>query len=232
MTRIVIALESDSHGLSEIVIDFLAEIGNANGFSTQKQVTSKKKKVFNEIGTNFWAKIGNPHGSSGRITATTSRLRHPNTSGGAAFIFSAKIGLKSTKTCNFAYFIGQWGGSSPPPPLPTLLISLNKYEILFVFCIVISSRKLGLYDRKKLDERVGRANDKITIPAYKRDAWLPKFKRINTAIPSSAAVERLFAVGSDILRSKRSSMMKENFEKFVLLHENEKCLKKSIFLHE
>ena len=52
------------------------------------------------------------------------------------------------------------------------------------------------------------------------------------AFSSSAAVERLFALGSDILRSKRSSMTKENFEKFVLLRENEKCLKKSIFLHE
>ena len=34
------------------------------------------------------------------------------------------------------------------------------------------------------------------------------------------------------LRSKRSSMTKENFEKLVLLRDNEKCLKKSIFLHE
>ena len=71
---------------------------------------------------------------------------------------------------------------------------------------------------------VGRANDKITqvcFPAYNRDAWLQKFKRFNTAIPSSATVERLFAIGSDILRSKRSSMTKENFEKFVLLHKNE-----------
>ena len=48
-----------------------------------------------------------------------------------------------------------------------------------------------------------------------------------TAIPSSATVERLFPIGSDILRSKRSSMTKGNFEKFVLLHENVKCLKKS-----
>ena len=57
-------------------------------------------------------------------------------------------------------------------------------------------------------------------------------KKFNTAISSSAAVERLFALGSDILRSKRSSMTKENFEKFVLLRKNENCLKKSIFLHE
>ena len=85
---------------------------------------------------------------------------------------------------------------------------------------------------KRLDKRVGRANDKITkdcFPAYKRDAWLQKFKRFNTAIPSSAAVERLFAVDSDILRSKRSFMTKKIFEKFVLLRENEKCLKKVNF---
>ena len=88
---------------------------------------------------------------------------------------------------------------------------------------------------KRLDKRVGRANDKITkdcFPAYNRDAWLRKFKRFNTAISSLAAVERLFAVGSAILRSKRSSVTKENFFKFVLLRENKKCLKKSIFLHE
>ena len=88
---------------------------------------------------------------------------------------------------------------------------------------------------KRLDERVGRANDKITkdcFPAYKRDALLQKFKRFKTAILSSAAIERLFAVGSDILRLKRLSMTKKNFEKSVLLLENVKCLKKSIFLHE
>ena len=76
---------------------------------------------------------------------------------------------------------------------------------------------------KRLDERVGRANDKITkdcFPAYNRDAWLQKFKKSLTAISSSVAVERLFAVGSDILRSKRLSMTKENFKKFVLLREN------------
>ena len=85
---------------------------------------------------------------------------------------------------------------------------------------------------KRLDERVGRANDKITkdcFSAYKRDARLQKFKRFNTAIPSSAAVERLFAVGSDILRSKRSSTTKESFEKFVLLHENKVFIKSQFF---
>ena len=86
---------------------------------------------------------------------------------------------------------------------------------------------------KRLDEWVESVNDKITkdcFPAYKKDAWLQKFKRFNTTILSSAAVERLFSVGPDILPSKRSSMTKENFEKFVLLREKEKCLKKSLFL--
>ena len=85
---------------------------------------------------------------------------------------------------------------------------------------------------KKLDEWVGRSNNQITkdcFPAYKRDAWLQIFKRFNTAILSSAAVERSFAVGSDILRSKQSAMTKENFKKFVLLRENEKRLKKFNF---
>ena len=59
---------------------------------------------------------------------------------------------------------------------------------------------------------------------------LQTFKRFNTAIPSSATVEKLFLVGSDILQSKRLSMVNENFEKFALLRENEKCLEKSSFL--
>ena len=56
---------------------------------------------------------------------------------------------------------------------------------------------------KRLNERVRRVNDKIT-----KDC----FSSFNTAISSLAAVERLFAVGSDILRSKRSSMTKENLK--------------------
>ena len=115
--------------------------------------------------------------------------------------------------------------------LPHLIST--KYFLLFVLQLV--AENLACTIEKRLDERVGRANDKITkdyFSAHNRDAWLQEFKRFNSAISSLAAIERLFAVGSDILRSKRSSMTKENLKKFVLLRENKKCLKKSIFLHE
>ena len=123
LTRIFIALESESHGLSEIEKDFLAKIGNSNAFSAQKQVISKKK-VFTEIETNFSARIGNSNGVSGRITAT-SLLRHPNSFGGLFSFFQQISALKAPKTCDLAYFTGQWGGgSSLPAPLATLLAIL------------------------------------------------------------------------------------------------------------
>ena len=61
LTRIFIALESDSSGLSEIETYYSAEIGNSNGFSAQKQVISKKK-VFTKIKTDFSAEIGYSNG--------------------------------------------------------------------------------------------------------------------------------------------------------------------------
>ena len=34
--------------------------------------------------------------------------------GGLFLFFHQKLASKAPKTCNFAYFTGQWGGSSPP----------------------------------------------------------------------------------------------------------------------
>ena len=120
LTRIFIVLESESHGLSEIMKDFSAKIGNSNAFSAQKQVISKNKKVFTEIETDFSARIGNLNNFSGRITATTPQLRHPNSFGGELFsFFQQKSASKAPKMCDFAYFTGQWGGARAP--LATLL---------------------------------------------------------------------------------------------------------------
>uniref|UniRef100_UPI00358E27E8 uncharacterized protein n=1 Tax=Myxine glutinosa TaxID=7769 RepID=UPI00358E27E8 len=52
------------------------------------------------------------------------------------------------------------------------------------------------------------------------------FIKFNTAIPSSAAVERLFSMGKDILRAKRSSLSDENFGMLMFMKGNEHLMDK------
>jgi hypothetical protein len=58
------------------------------------------------------------------------------------------------------------------------------------------------------------------FPLLHRAAWVDLFIKYNTPLPSSAAVERLFSIGSDILRAKRSSLTADNFEKLVFIKGN------------
>ena len=58
LTRIFIVLESESHGLSENSDGISRKARKFKRLSAQKQVVSKKKKVFTEIETDFPAKIG------------------------------------------------------------------------------------------------------------------------------------------------------------------------------
>ncbi|XP_076052167.1 uncharacterized protein LOC143031784 isoform X2 [Oratosquilla oratoria] len=58
------------------------------------------------------------------------------------------------------------------------------------------------------------------FPSVYRDAWLDLFRRYNTPLPSSAAVERLFSSAGDILKPKRSSLSNLNFESLVFLSGN------------
>ena len=91
--------------------NFSEKLGNSKVFSAQNQVVSKKKKkIFTEFETDFSARIVNP-----------------NVWGEGCFpmgwlfsIFHKKTASKPRKKCDFAYFTSQWGGSSPPPPLPWL----------------------------------------------------------------------------------------------------------------
>jgi len=46
------------------------------------------------------------------------------------------------------------------------------------------------------------------------------FAKFNTAIPSSAAVERQFSIGKDILRAKRATLSDANFEKQMFMKGN------------
>jgi len=63
------------------------------------------------------------------------------------------------------------------------------------------------------------------FPLLQRSSWLDLFNKYNTPLPSSAAVEKLFSFGSDILRAKRSSMTADNFEKLAFLKGNMHLLK-------
>jgi hypothetical protein len=70
-----------------------------------------------------------------------------------------------------------------------------------------------------------RGNRSISVapdqfPMLNRAAWIDLFIKYNTPLPSSAAVERLFSMGSDILRAKRSSLTADNFEKLLFIRGN------------
>ena len=70
-----------------------------------------------------------------------------------------------------------------------------------------------------------RVNSKLRVsydqfPLLHRVAWLDMFLKYNTPLPSSAAVERLFSSGSDILRPKRTNLTADNFEKLVFIKGN------------
>ena len=64
----------------------------------------KKKTVFTKIETDFSAKFGNSNVWGGAVFLW----------GGLFSIFHKKSSSKATKTCDFAHFTSQWGGSSPP----------------------------------------------------------------------------------------------------------------------
>jgi hypothetical protein len=60
----------------------------------------------------------------------------------------------------------------------------------------------------------------VLFPMEHREAWVDLFIKYNTPLPSSAAVERLFSVGGDVLRPKRASLSASNFERLVFMKGN------------
>ena len=115
--------------------DFSAEIGNSNVFSAQNQVVSKKKKKKKKKGLHrnwdwffgrnrkferfFRPKSGGLQNKKG-LHRNWDWFFLPNPEiqtfeGGLFSIFHKKSASKPPKTCDFAYFTSQWGGSSPPP---------------------------------------------------------------------------------------------------------------------
>lgn len=71
--------------------------------------------------------------------------------------------------------------------------------------------------KKYLEQAPNKSFEKDHFPnKFLKDLFL----RYNTPIPSSAAVERLFSMGKDILRPKRCRMSDRHFEMLVFLRSN------------
>ena len=102
---------------AKIQSGFTAEIRNSKVFSSQNQVISrkKKKKVSAKIQSDFSSNFANSDVWGGLFSY-----------GGAIFHFFQKIGLKSTKKHAILHTSqANGGGSSPLPPLATLLGAPN-----------------------------------------------------------------------------------------------------------
>ena len=110
-------------------------------FSAQNLVISKKKKGLRQnsewcFGRNpkfkdfFRPKLGDLQKKKvfAKIQGDfSSNFASSNVWGGLFSFFHRKSASKAQKTCDFAYFTSQWGGSSPPrPPLATLLVWCKK----------------------------------------------------------------------------------------------------------
>ena len=68
----------------------------------------------------------------------------------------------------------------------------------------------------------GSRSDLHSDACFLGEAALVKlFIKYNTAVPSSASVERFFSIGKDILRDKRATLSDENFNILMFLKGNQ-----------
>ena len=58
------------------------------------------------------------------------------------------------------------------------------------------------------------------LSAFSNDTIKDLFTKFNTPIPSSAAVERLFSTGKDVLKPKRSRLTDKHFKMLLFLRKN------------
>ena len=93
---------------AKIQSDFSADLRNSKVFSAQNQVIYKKKKKRSSPKLRL---IFCPISQIQTFEGDCFQM-----GGGLFSIFHIKSASKAQKTCDFAYFTSQWGGSSPPPP--------------------------------------------------------------------------------------------------------------------
>ena len=135
---------------TEIETDFSAEIRTSKVFSAQNQVVSKKKRSSPKLRVIFrpkseiqrffppkirWSPKKKKERSSPKLRLIFRPISQIQTFEGGCFpcgglfsIFHKKSASKAPKTCDFAYFASQWGGSSPPAP-PGYATVYNTYKI-------------------------------------------------------------------------------------------------------
>jgi len=68
---------------------------------------------------------------------------------------------------------------------------------------------------------VGSKEDLTDATFMGEQVLIDLFIKYNTAIPSSAAVERLFSIGKDILTAKRAKLSDANVDKLMFMKENQ-----------
>ncbi|KAG0716095.1 hypothetical protein GWK47_010441 [Chionoecetes opilio] len=88
------------------------------------------------------------------------------------------------------------------------------------------SNKMGKELESWCSEKQGnKLLEQAMLPAIYRAAWVDVFVKYNTVISSSAAVERLFSQGADIMKAKRASLTSENVERLAFMKGNKDLLK-------
>ena len=121
--------EKKKQVFAEIEPDFSAQIRNSKAFSAQNQVVFKKKGLRRN-----WAWFFGPNPKSKRLRGGLFSY-----GGGLFSIFHKKSASKALKTCDFAYFTSQWGGSSPPAPPWLRYCKKAKFRLLNYFCTLTHS---------------------------------------------------------------------------------------------
>ena len=67
-----------------------------------------------------------------------------------------------------------------------------------------------------------------SFPVFHQRAWVEVYLKYNTGISSSAAIERVFFDGSDVMKPKRATLSSENFEQLVFNYSRKRKLRTPI----
>ena len=99
-------------------------------------------------------------------------------------------------------------------PWPREGLSSERLSLALVLASSLVSSTPPLIFERFVDQKPQR---QICSSYFQNEALKNLFIRYNTALPSSAAVERVFSVGKDILKPKRAGLSDDHFEMLIFL---------------